>query len=42
MNVTFVYPVIISFAISALLGPVVIPYLRRLKVNKTNSNNGCL
>ena len=28
-------PVIISFVISALLGPVVIPFLRKLKVGQT-------
>ena len=31
----FVFPVIVSFAISALLGPIVIPFLRRLKVGQT-------
>lgn len=30
-----VIPVIIAFAISALLGPIVIPFLRRLKVGQT-------
>ena len=40
MNVTFIYPVLISFAISALLGPVVIPYLRRLKVGQTTRDDG--
>lgn len=40
MNFTFVYPVLISFAISALLGPVVIPYLRRLKVGQTTRDDG--
>lgn len=33
-------PVIISFAISALLGPVVIPFLRRLKVGQTVRDEG--
>ena len=28
-------PVLIAFAISALLGPVVIPFLRKLKVGQT-------
>ena len=32
MNFKFVIPVLVSFAISALQGPVVIPFLRRLKV----------
>lgn len=40
MSFTFVYPVLISFAISALLGPVVIPYLRRLKVGQTTRDDG--
>ena len=40
MNFTFVFPVLISFAISALLGPVVIPYLRRLKVGQTTRDDG--
>lgn len=33
-------PVIISFVISALLGPVVIPFLRRLKVGQTIRDEG--
>lgn len=33
-------PVIISFVISALLGPVVIPFLRRLKVGQTVRGEG--
>lgn len=40
MSFTFVFPVLISFAISALLGPVVIPYLRRLKVGQTTRDDG--
>jgi len=40
MSLTFVYPVLISFAISALLGPVVIPYLRKLKVGQTTRDDG--
>ena len=40
MNFTFVFPVLISFVISALLGPVVIPYLRRLKVGQTTRDDG--
>lgn len=40
MNFTFVYPVLISFVISALLGPVVIPYLRKLKVGQTTRDDG--
>ena len=40
MNFTFVLPVLISFVISALLGPVVIPFLRRLKVGQTTRDDG--
>lgn len=40
MSFTFVIPVLISFAISALLGPVVIPFLRRLKVGQTTREDG--
>ena len=35
MNFEVVIPVMISFAISAILGPIVIPFLRRLKVGQT-------
>ena len=35
MNYEVVIPVMISFAISAVLGPVVIPFLRRLKIGQT-------
>ena len=35
MTYEIVIPVIVSFAISALLGPIVIPFLRRLKVGQT-------
>lgn len=40
MKTTFVAPVLISFVISALLGPVVIPYLRKLKVGQTTRDDG--
>lgn len=40
MSFTFAIPVLISFAISALLGPVVIPFLRRLKVGQTTRDDG--
>ena len=36
MTYEIVIPVIVSFAISALLGPIVIPFLRRLKVGQTD------
>ena len=35
MRYEIVIPVIIAFPISALLGPVVIPFLRKLKVGQT-------
>ena len=35
MNVKIVIPVLIAFAISAILGPVVIPFLKKLKVGQT-------
>ncbi len=35
MNFEVLIPVMISFAISAILGPIVIPFLRRLKVGQT-------
>ena len=40
MSITCIIPVLISFAISALLGPVVIPFLRRLKVGQTTRDDG--
>ena len=39
MTYEIVIPVIIAFAISALLGPVVIPFLRKLKVVRPNEKN---
>ena len=35
MNSHIVIPVLISFAISLILGPVVIPFLRKLKMGQT-------
>ncbi len=40
MNQTVILPVMISFAISALLGPVVIPFLKKLKVGQTVRDDG--
>ena len=40
MNQTVILPVIVSFVISAPLGPVVIPFLRRLKVGQTVRDEG--
>ena len=33
-------PVLIAFAISVLLGPIVIPYLRKLKMGQTERVEG--
>lgn len=35
MTYEVVIPVIVAFAVSALLGPIVIPFLRRLKIGQT-------
>lgn len=40
MDTTILMSVLISFAISVLLGPVVIPFLKRLKVGQTVRNEG--
>lgn len=40
MNFQFVIPVLISFVISVALGPVVIPFLRRLKMGQTERTEG--
>ena len=40
MDYNFVIPVIISFAISAVLGPVIIPFLRKLKASQTERTEG--
>lgn len=40
MNYSAVIPVIISFVISVVLGPVVIPFLRKLKVGQTVRDEG--
>lgn len=40
MNYTVVLPAIIAFIVSALLGPVMIPFLRRLKVGQTIRDEG--
>ena len=40
MNATILMSVIISFAISVVLGPVVIPFLKRLKVGQTVRDEG--
>ena len=40
MNYTVFMPVLISFAISAIMGPVIIPILRRLKMGQTEREDG--
>ncbi len=40
MDYTTILPILISFAISAALGPVVIPLLRRLKFGQTERDDG--
>ena len=40
MNYEIVIPVLISFVISLVLGPVIIPFLRRLKMGQTERVEG--
>lgn len=40
MDFEMAIPVIIAFGISVLLGPVIIPFLRRLKVGQTERDDG--
>ena len=40
MNAAIILPILICFAISAALGPVVIPLLRRLKFGQTERDDG--
>ena len=40
MELTLVLPVLISFAVSVALGPVIIPFLRRLKMGQTEREEG--
>ncbi|MFI3175960.1 MAG: phospho-N-acetylmuramoyl-pentapeptide-transferase [Eubacteriales bacterium] len=40
MNVSMAIPVIIAFGISALLGPIIIPILRRIKIGQTVRDDG--
>ena len=40
MNYHVVIPVLISFALSLLMGPVVIPFLRKLKMGQTERTDG--
>ena len=40
MNYQVVIPVLISFAISVILGPIIIPFLRKLKMGQTERVDG--
>lgn len=40
MNITLILPILISFVISVILGPVVIPLLRKLKFGQTVRDDG--
>lgn len=40
MEIQLVIPVLVSFGISVVLGPVIIPFLRRLKVGQTERAEG--
>ena len=40
MNANILMSVMISFAISVVLGPVIIPFLKRLKVGQTVREEG--
>ena len=40
MNSVILISVLVSFAISVFLGPVVIPFLRRLKIGQTERTEG--
>ena len=40
MEYKIVIPTLIAFAVSVVLSPIVIPYLRRLKVGQTVREDG--
>ena len=40
MNYQVVIPVLISFVISVILGPIIIPFLRKLKMGQTERVEG--
>ena len=40
MSSHVVIPVLIAFAVSLILGPVVIPFLRKLKMKQTEREDG--
>ena len=39
-DVSMIIPVLVAFAISMILGPFVIPYLRKLKFGQTEREDG--
>ena len=40
MDYTIFMPVLISFALSVVMGPVIIPILRKLKMGQTEREDG--
>ena len=40
MSYHVVIPVLVSFALSLVLGPIVIPFLRKLKMGQTEREEG--
>ena len=40
MEMQVVIPVLIAFLISVILGPIIIPFLRRLKMGQTERVDG--
>lgn len=40
MDFTFVVPVLISFVLSVIMGPIVIPMLRKMKMKQTERVEG--
>ncbi len=40
INYDMIIPVLLSFGIGVLMGPVVIPFVRRLKVGQTVRDDG--
>ena len=40
MNFKFVIPVLLSFLISVLAGPILIPFLTKLKIGQTQREDG--
>ena len=41
MDYKMVIPVLVSFALSVIMGPVVIPILRRLKMGRQSEKKVC-